>query len=150
MPSIEEMQRSRETREDWIAYAAFDAEGTWLLHEQLAERLSRLEWRGGKSLLDFYRMYMVDFGKCLTDMERRGVRVNVDHLAGIEVRAKADQVRHIKVFREVRSEEERKTRATTATQTPPIFSLMPQTTIPLLRTRFALRVRLPRRSGPRR
>jgi len=100
MPSIEEMQRSRETREDWIAYAAFDAEGTWLLHEQLAERLSRLEWRGGKSLLDFYKMYMVDFGKCLTDMERRGVRVNVDHLAGIEVRAKADQVRHIKVFRE--------------------------------------------------
>ena len=93
------MQRSRSTRSDWIEYAAFDAKGTWLLHSALSERLSRLPWKGGKSLLEFYERYMVDFGKCLTDMERRGVRVNTDWLADIEVRAKGDQIKHIEVFR---------------------------------------------------
>ena len=44
-------------------------------------------------------MYMVDFGECLTDMERRGVRVDTEYLKGIEVKAKEDQKRHTAVFR---------------------------------------------------
>ncbi|GMH71924.1 hypothetical protein TrST_g1494 [Triparma strigata] len=100
MPSIEEMQRREETREAWISYAAFDAEGTWRLYMELKRRLEKKEWKGGKSLMDFYNMYMVDFGLCLTDMERRGVRVDTDYLHNIEIKAKEDQKRHTKIFKE--------------------------------------------------
>jgi len=99
MPSIEDMQRKREHRKQWIEYACFDAEGTWLLYDKLKGMLEKKEWINGRSLFEFYEMYMVDFGECLTDMERRGVRVDTEYLKGIEVKAKEDQKRHTAVFR---------------------------------------------------
>ncbi|GMH62613.1 hypothetical protein TrRE_jg2453 [Triparma retinervis] len=101
IPPIEDMQRMREHRQKWISYAAYDAEGTWLLREELERRLRRKHWMSDKSLYEFYCRYLVPFGECLTDMERRGVRVDArEYLAGIEVRARADQKAHSKAFRE--------------------------------------------------
>jgi len=45
-------------------------------------------------------MYMVDFAQVLTDMERRGMRVNAkDYLAKVEVQAREEREYHVAVFR---------------------------------------------------
>ncbi len=100
LPAIEAMQRNPETRAKWIAYAAYDAEGTWLIREKLAQKLTQMPWIRDKNLYEFYELYLVPFGECLTDMERRGVRVDAGtYLAGIEVQAREDKVRHSEIFR---------------------------------------------------
>ena len=43
---------------------------------------------------------MRKFGEVLTDMERRGIRVDAkDYLAGVEVQARADRLEHVATFR---------------------------------------------------
>ncbi|GMI21361.1 hypothetical protein TeGR_g673, partial [Tetraparma gracilis] len=100
LPPVEEMQRRREYRENWIRYAAYDAEGTWLIRDVLQQKLERMPWIKDHTQYDLYEMYLVPFGECLTDMERRGVRVDAaDYLKKVEVQAKEDQVRHSRAFR---------------------------------------------------
>ena len=42
---------------------------------------------------------MRNFGKVLTDMERRGIRVDAkDYLAGVEVQAREDRKGHVEAF----------------------------------------------------
>ncbi|MDP2439263.1 MAG: DNA polymerase [archaeon] len=91
LPPLEELQRSPATVRDWIDYSAFDAEGTWLLHRKLAEKLRHMPWSSGLTMLDFYRRYWLPFGELLTDMERSGIYVNVGHLAEMEKRAEKDR-----------------------------------------------------------
>ena len=101
IPPVEDMQRKREHRQKWISYAAYDAMSTWLLREEFQEKLMKKPWIKGRNLFEFYEMHLVPFGECLTDMERRGVKVDAaDYLAGVEVQARADQVHNSKVFRE--------------------------------------------------
>lgn len=38
-------------------------------------------------MLDFYHQYLVAFGEILTEMEREGIKVNVDHLATVTEQA---------------------------------------------------------------
>ena len=101
LPAVEDMQRKREHRAKWIAYSAYDAEGTWLIREELEKRLRRMDWLKGRNLYEFYAMYLVPFGELLTDMERRGIRVDAkDYLNKIEKQAREDKIRHSKIFRE--------------------------------------------------
>jgi DNA polymerase I-like protein with 3'-5' exonuclease and polymerase domains len=101
IPPVEVMQRDPEFRTKWIKYSCYDAEGTWLLREKLQEMLENTKWQQGKNMFDYYEMFMRAFGEVLTDMERRGIRVDAkDYLAGVEVQARKDRARHMEAFLE--------------------------------------------------
>ena len=99
IPPVQVLQRDPTFRHKWIEYSAYDARGTWLLREELQKRLEKMPWCMGKSLYDYYQMHMRPFGKVLTDMERRGIRVDArDYLASVEVQAREDRARHLQAF----------------------------------------------------
>ncbi|KAI2490046.1 DNA polymerase A domain [Fragilaria crotonensis] len=62
IPPIEVMQRDPKHRQSWIIYSAYDAEGTWLLREELQKLLEKMTWVGDKNMYDYYQMYMRAFG----------------------------------------------------------------------------------------
>jgi DNA polymerase-1 len=85
VPSIYDLQRGvidPQHRPNFIRYSAYDAEGTWLLHEALDKELKKMTWVRRKDRADFHTMreyfdhVMVPFGETLTDMERRGIKVD--------------------------------------------------------------------------
>jgi DNA polymerase-1 len=108
LPAIEALQRGTVHawhRNSFVEYSAFDAEGTWLLHEALAKQLVKMPWvaRTGDAavaaaerglppyhtLQEYNDLVMVPFGETLTDMERRGIKVDAhDYLAKVQVREK--------------------------------------------------------------
>lgn len=102
VPKIEVLQRDPRFRKNFILYSCYDAEGTWRLHQELVKRLQTMSWlSNGKNLYDYYWENMREFGKVLTDMERRGIRVDAkDYLAGVEVQARKDRVEHSRKFRQ--------------------------------------------------
>lgn len=102
VPPIEVLQRDPRFRKDFIEYSCYDAEGTWMLHQTLVKLLQKMEWlKDGKNLYDYYWMHMREFGHVLTDMERRGIRVNAkEYLAGVELQARKDREAHSRAFRE--------------------------------------------------
>jgi len=104
LPPIEELQRGSihaRHRPEFIRYSAFDAEGTWKLHQVLDQALSKMPWvedsadkAGARmhSMREYYELVLVPFGVTLTDMERRGIKVNAsEYLASLQVRAQADK-----------------------------------------------------------
>ncbi|KAF4038940.1 DNA polymerase family A [Phytophthora infestans] len=101
MPTVEELQRFPEFRKRWIRYSVYDAESTWFLHRVLQDKLDQTFWfekpNGGESqvgsMYEFYREYIVPFGECLTDIERRGMHVDLEYLAGVEKQALEDRAR---------------------------------------------------------
>ena len=101
IPPVEVMQRDPKYRKKWIDYSTYDAQGTWLVRQELEKRLKSMEWLKGMNLFDYYFMHMRYFGEVLTDMERRGVRVDAhDYLASVEKQAREDREHHLHVFRE--------------------------------------------------
>jgi DNA polymerase-1 len=102
LPPIDILQRDPKFRKNFILYSCYDAEGTWRLHEKLVEMLKQMSWlSNGKNLYDYYWDNMREFGKVLTDMERRGVLVDAkDYLASVEVQARKDRQQHSETFRE--------------------------------------------------
>jgi hypothetical protein len=101
MPAIEVMQRDPKHRTKWIEYSCYDAQGTWLIREELQKRLEIINWYQDYNLFEYYIMHMRPFGEVLTDMERRGIRVDArNYLAGVEKVARADRVRHSRTFRD--------------------------------------------------
>ena len=99
IPPVETLQRDAQFRQAWIEYSAFDAEGTWLLRQELQRLLEAKPWCRGKNLYEYYQMHMRPFGEVLTDMERRGIRVDArDYLASVEVQAREDRARHLEAF----------------------------------------------------
>ena len=100
LPPIGELQRDPTHRFNWILYAAYDAQSTFKLREKLQKDLEGTKWLQGKNLWEYYWMHMRKFGEVLTDMERRGVRVDArEYLAGIEKQARLDKEHHSQVFR---------------------------------------------------
>ena len=100
LPPVEVMQRDPQFRVDWIRYSAYDAEGTWLLREKLQGLLEAMPWTLGENLYYYYFHYLREFGEVLTDMERRGIRVDAkDYLASVEVQARKDREHHVAEFR---------------------------------------------------
>ncbi|KAG7398909.1 serine/threonine protein kinase, CMGC, dual-specificity [Phytophthora boehmeriae] len=116
MPTVEELQRFPEFRRRWIRYSVYDAESTWFLHRVLQHKLDQTFWfetppgaatplpaaKGDAqvdtqaqsgSMYDFYRQYIIPFGECLTDIERKGMHVDVKYLAGVEKQALEDRAR---------------------------------------------------------
>ncbi|RLN97177.1 hypothetical protein BBJ28_00007129 [Nothophytophthora sp. Chile5] len=112
MPSVEELQRFPEFRRRWIRYSVYDAESTWFLHRVLQHKLDQTLWFENRSpstvegdaqssgvqpqsgsMYDFYREYIVPFGECLTDIERKGMHVDLKYLAGVEQQALEDRAR---------------------------------------------------------
>ena len=101
IPPVEVIQRDPKHRERWIQYSSYDAKGTWKVREALAAALKRKPWFENYNLLDYYMEHMRPFGEVLTDMERRGIRVDArDYLAKVEVQAREDRAHHSRVFRE--------------------------------------------------
>lgn len=108
MPTVEELQRFPEFRNRWIRYSVYDAESTWYLHRVLKHKLEQTLWyeetdptnanklKSG-SMYDFYQQYIVPFGECLTDIERKGMNVDLDYLANVELAAIEDRKRLEKV-----------------------------------------------------
>lgn len=105
LPPVEVMQRNPKSRTRWIEYSCYDAQGTWLIRQELRRRLEKMEWfqQGGTvhNLYEYYMEHMRPFGEVLTDMERRGIRVDArDYLATVEIQAREDKERHSRIFRE--------------------------------------------------
>ncbi len=102
VPPIEVLQRDPRFRKDFVGYSCYDAVGTWGLHQKLVELLKELPWISkDTNLYDYYWDNMREFGEVLTDMERRGVRVDAkDYLASVELQARQDREDHVKKFRE--------------------------------------------------
>ncbi|GAX09828.1 DNA polymerase I [Fistulifera solaris] len=102
IPPVEVMQRDPRFRSRWILYSSYDAVGTYKLREVLEERLKKRKWLSDSdNMYDYYFMHMRPFGEVLTDMERRGIRVDArDYLAKAEQNARADRERHSRIFRE--------------------------------------------------
>jgi len=104
IPPVEVMQRDPLHRYKWIAYSAYDAEGTYGVYQVLKERLKAKEWittdSTAHNLFDYYWLHMRQFAEVLTDMERRGIRVDAkQYLAKVEKTAREDRQHHSKLFR---------------------------------------------------
>lgn len=104
MPTVEELQRFPEFRNRWIRYSVYDAESTWYLHRVLKHKLEQTLWYEEKdptndnklksgSMYDFYLQYIVPFGECLTDIERKGMNVDLAYLKNVEKMALEDRAR---------------------------------------------------------
>ena len=102
IPPVEVLQRDPRFRAEFIGYSCFDAQGTWMLHKKLVAKLKKMSWlKNGMNLYDYYWLNMREFGQVLTDMERRGIRVDAkDYLAKVELQARKDREEHSRIFRE--------------------------------------------------
>jgi hypothetical protein len=101
VPAIEILQRDPQFRSNFIMYSCYDAEGTWRLQEQLALKLKQMPWVDGLNLYDYYWHHMREFGQVLTDMERRGIRVDAkEYLFKVEQQARKDRQQHLENFRQ--------------------------------------------------
>lgn len=104
MPTVEELQRFPEFRQRWIRYSVYDAESTWFLHRVLKHKLDQTLWYeeadATHSMYDFYLQYIVPFGECLTDIERKGMYVDLEYLANVEKMAIEDRARLEKIVLE--------------------------------------------------
>ncbi|KAG7362751.1 DNA polymerase I [Nitzschia inconspicua] len=107
IPPVEVLQRDPRFRRKFIKYSCYDAIGTWKLHEKLVNLLKKMIWMDqGSDMYDYYWSHMREFGEVLTDMERRGIRVDAkDYLASVEKQARKDRNEHSKKFRKWASEQ---------------------------------------------
>ena len=73
-----------------------------MLREKLTKLLKKIRWiKPDTNMYDYYELHMRPFGEVLTDMERRGIRVDAkDYLASVEIQAREDREHHVNVFRQ--------------------------------------------------
>lgn len=95
-PDIEEMHTNPRYIPKWVEYSCFDAEITYFLRETLSKQLCQLKTDEENMVdnLTLYTKYWLPFGELLTDMERAGIKVDVEYLREIQLRAIKDQVEH--------------------------------------------------------
>ncbi|EFA79328.1 mitochondrial DNA polymerase A [Heterostelium album PN500] len=84
VPPLEVIQRHPKHLETWIEYSSLDAELTWNLRENLQAKLQNMVWMNDTNMWDFYHNLWRPFGHLLTDMERRGMKVDIEHLKTVE------------------------------------------------------------------
>jgi DNA polymerase I len=87
LPPLESLQRDAEAVVDWIDYSTLDAEATFKLYHFLKDALIASEWHGAKTQWDFYWEFWRPFGELLTDIEREGIMVDLEHLRAMEIKA---------------------------------------------------------------
>ena len=92
MPSLIELHTDPELLPKWIDYATLDAEATYFLREVLVQEMMKYptDYEGCSNIFDLYCQYWLPFGEILTDIERIGIRVNLDHLVDAETQARQD------------------------------------------------------------
>ena len=102
VPPVEILQRDPRFREKFIQYSCYDAVGTWQLHQRLVALLKKMPWvSNDTNMYDYYWLNMRQFGEVLTDMERRGIRVDAkEYLASVEKQARKDRDEHSRKFRQ--------------------------------------------------
>jgi DNA polymerase-1 len=100
LPALDELQRDAEWLPEWVDYATLDAEDTWRLREVLAAKLAAMNWTGKKTMFDFYRELWLPFGELLTDMERRGIKVDRQYLRDLVPKAEKEKAECEKTFME--------------------------------------------------
>eukprot|EP01132_Coremiostelium_polycephalum_P002672 gene2672-3315_t len=100
MPPIEQIQRHPDHLQNWIEYSSRDAELTWKLSENLHLKLMDMVWTEGTTMWDFYQLMWRPFGQLLTDMERRGMKVDIPYLRGQEEVATKDIESYRKQFKD--------------------------------------------------
>ena len=95
-PDIEEMHTNPRYIPKWVEYSCFDAEITYFLRETLSKQLCQLKTDEENMVdnLTLYTKYWLPFGELLTDMERAVIKVDVEYLLEIQLRAIKDQVEH--------------------------------------------------------
>mmetsp|Transcript_6476 Transcript_6476/g.11323 ORF Transcript_6476/g.11323 Transcript_6476/m.11323 type:complete len:662 (+) Transcript_6476:223-2208(+) len=96
MPEVEELHTSPELVRDWVHYSTLDSELTFYLREILVSELARhpLNCEDMESLWEFYLKYWLPLGEVLTDMERIGMQLDLEHLRSILIRAGNDKQKH--------------------------------------------------------
>lgn len=101
-PTIIELHTDEKLIKDWVFYSTLDAELTYFLKEVLMVKLMRLStnFEGMENMLDLYYKYWLDFGETLTDMERKGIKVNVEYLKKIQKKAEDDLNNREKSFKD--------------------------------------------------
>lgn len=94
MPSILELHTSEEHIHKWISYSTLDAEATFFLREVLVREMKRypIQFEGMKNIFELYCKYWLPFGEVLTDLEREGIMVDLNHLKRAEEKAKQDLI----------------------------------------------------------
>jgi DNA polymerase-1 len=99
-PDIEEMHTDEKYVRPWVEYSTFDAEITYFLRETLAYQLSCLETKeeGLSDMGALYAKYWLPFGELLTDMERIGIRIDLNHLKEAELTAERDKIEYEQKF----------------------------------------------------
>lgn len=90
MPEIEELHTNPNYVENWVKYSVLDAEVTYYLRDVLQLLLKSLSTKclthvnpvedKFKDNYDLYLEYWRVFGELLTDMERIGIKVDVEYL----------------------------------------------------------------------
>lgn len=92
MPTLVELHTDPELLPKWIDYATLDAEATFFLREVLVREMMKYpsDFEGNKTIFDLYCKYWLPFGEILTDIERVGIRVNLEHLRKAETTALKD------------------------------------------------------------
>uniref|UniRef100_A0A7S1T6Z1 DNA-directed DNA polymerase family A palm domain-containing protein n=1 Tax=Compsopogon caeruleus TaxID=31354 RepID=A0A7S1T6Z1_9RHOD len=100
VPPTTAIHRSVEHIADWIRYACDDAEMTWYLRLALKERLSVIPAVDGLSMYHLYLKFFVSFGEMLTDIERKGFKVDLALLKKIEDRSLEESDSLINQFRQ--------------------------------------------------
>lgn len=93
IPEVLEMHTNPLYVEDWIEYSCFDAEITYYLREVLRLKLIKLN-TDSENLEHNYNLYLKywrPFGELLTDMERYGFKLDLNHLKQIQIQAEADR-----------------------------------------------------------
>ena len=85
---------------DWVEYSVYDAEMTYYLRETLAYLLCKLATREEDMGDNFtlYLKYWLPFGELLTDLERDGIKIDVEYLKEIQLKAEKDKLEYEQNF----------------------------------------------------
>ncbi|KAF2078634.1 hypothetical protein CYY_000005 [Polysphondylium violaceum] len=100
VPPLEFIQRDKKFIQPWIEYSSLDAELTWKLRENLHLKLLDMEWTPGTNMWDFYYLMWRPFGHLLTEMEKRGMKIDIPYLKTLEEKAQNDIEENRKRFYE--------------------------------------------------
>lgn len=108
MPEIEELHTSPKYIADWIKYSVLDAEVTFYLRDSLQLLLKSLSCKTTTHInpvinkmtnnYDLYINYWRPFGELMTDMEKEGIKIDVDYLKKIQGDAETDLKLHENKF----------------------------------------------------
>lgn len=98
-PDVEEMHTSPQHIAKWVEYSCFDAEITFYLRETLVKLLRELKAEEGlDDNFTLYIKYWLPFGEVMTDMERLGIKIDIDHLNKIQQEAETEKKTHEDFF----------------------------------------------------